>query len=135
MCRLLFNVRTASVRGKNMNLTKTIVAGLLMTVAGAASACEVPKLIMIPKKEEAVGKEESLRAAFLQYRQGMETYTQCVQAELMAAGGDKAAASLKSAAVLRNNAAVAEVQAMDKLFNDNVGGLPISPGPSPTPRK
>jgi hypothetical protein len=114
-----------------MNVTKTIVAGLLVTVAGAASACEVPKLVLIPAKESAVGKEEGLRTAFMQYRQGMEAYTQCVLAELTAAGGDKAPASVKAASVLRNNAAVAEVQAMDKLFNDNVGSLPASPGPSP----
>ena len=116
-----------------MNVTKTIVAGLLVTVAGAAGACEIPKLVVIPTKENAVGKEEGLRAAFMQYRQGMEAYTQCVQAELSAAGGDKAPAAFKSASVLRNNAAVAEVQAMDKLFNDNVGAIPASPGPSPGP--
>ncbi len=116
-----------------MNLTKSIVAGLLVTVAGAAGACEVPKLLVIPKKEEAVGKEEGLRAAFMQYRQGMEGYTQCIQSELMAAGGDKAPAAVKAGLVLRNNTAVAEVQAMDKLFNENVGALPGSPGPSPTP--
>jgi len=116
-----------------MNVTKTIVAGLLVTVAGAAGACEMPKLVLIPTKENAVGKEESLRTAFMQYRQGMEAYTQCVQAELTAAGGAKAPAAVKSASVLRNNAAVAEVQAMDKLFNDNVGSVPASPGPSPQP--
>ncbi|MEO8465922.1 MAG: hypothetical protein ABI640_11325 [Gammaproteobacteria bacterium] len=120
-------------------MTKTLVAGLLVAVAGAAGACEIPKLPLIPAKENNVGKEDGLRAAFMQYRQGMEAYTQCVQGELNVAGGDKAAPSIKSAAVLRNNAAVAEVQAMDKLFKDNVGALPISAGPSPgappAPRK
>lgn len=116
-----------------MNVTKTIVAGLLVTVAGAAGACDVPKLMVIPKKEEAVGKEEGLRAAYMQYRQGMEAYTQCIQAELTAAGGDKAPTAVKAGLVLRNNTAVAEVQAMDKLFNESVGGAPISPGPSPQP--
>ena len=136
MCRLSDNVRTAPVRGKKMNVTKTIVAGLLATVAGAAGACELPKLAVIPTKENAVGKEEGLRTAFMQYRQGMEAYTQCVLDELTAAGGDKAPASIKAASVLRNNAAVAEVQAMDKLFNENVGALPASPGPpQPAPKK
>jgi hypothetical protein len=114
-------------------MTRTIVAGLLVTVAGAAGACEMPKLVLIPAKENAAGKEESLRTAFTQYRQGMEAYTQCVQAELTAAGGDKAPASLKTALIARNNAAVAEVQAVDKIFNMNVGAAPISPGPSPLP--
>jgi hypothetical protein len=118
-----------------MNVTKTIVAGLLVTVAGAAGACEIPKLVVIPAKENTVGKEEGLRTAFIQYRQGMEAYTQCVQAELTAAGGDKAPAPIKAGLVLRNNAAVAEVKAMDTLFNTNVGALPASPGPSPTPSK
>jgi hypothetical protein len=122
-----------------MNVTKTIVAGLLVTVAGAAGACEVPKLMVIPTKENAVGKEEGLRTAFMQYRQSMEAYTQCIQAELTAAGGDKAPAPIKAGLVLRNNTAVAEVQAMDKLFNENVGALPGAPAaPSqtgPSPRK
>ncbi len=117
-----------------MNVTKTIIAGLLVTVAGAAGACEVPKLMVIPKKEEAVGKEDSLRAAFMSYRQSMEGYAQCITAELAAAGGDKAPAPIKAGLVLRNNTAIAEVQAMDKLFNENVGKLPVSPGPSPTPQ-
>ena len=117
-----------------MRVNKIILAGLLATVAGAAGACEVPKLMVIPAKEAAAGKEEGLRTAFMQYRQGMEAYTQCVQAELTAAGGDKAPASLKIALVQRNNAAVAEVKAMDTLFNQNVGALPISAGPSPAPK-
>jgi hypothetical protein len=112
-----------------MNMTKTLIAGLIVAVAGAAGACEVPKLPVIPAKGDNAGKEDALRATFMQYRQGMEAYTQCVQTELTVAGGDKAAASIKSAAVLRNNAAVAEVQAMDKLFNDNVGALPGAPAP------
>jgi hypothetical protein len=116
-----------------MNTTKTIVTGVLLTVAGAAGACDMPKLVVIPAKEEAVGKQESLRTAFMQYRQGMEAYTQCVQAELAAAGGDKAPTVVKAALVQRNNAAVAEVQAIDKLFNENVGAAPISAGPSPQP--
>ena len=116
-----------------MQSTKAIVAVLLVTVAGAAGACEMPKLLPIPAKEAAVGKEEGLRTAFTQYRQGMEAYTLCVQAELTAAGGDKAPGIVKAALVQRNNAAVAEVQAMDKLFNENVASAPVSPGPSPQP--
>jgi len=106
-----------------MNATKTIVAGLLVTVAGAAGACEMPKLVLIPAKENAVGKEEGLRAAFQQYRQGMEAYTSCVQAELTAAGGDKAPTLLKTVLVARNNAAVGEAEAVKKLFDANLGGL------------
>ncbi|HVY65667.1 MAG TPA: hypothetical protein VHH11_12670 [Gammaproteobacteria bacterium] len=114
-----------------MQMTKTLIAGLLLSVAGAAGACELPKLVVIPPKEDVVGKEEGIRQAFMQYRQGMETYTACVQSELTAAGGDKAPAAIKAALVQRNNVAVAEVQAVDKLFNTNVGSAPVSPGPSP----
>jgi len=119
--------------GGNMKSNKIIVAALLATVAGAAGACEVPKLVAIPAKENVAGKEEGLRAAYTQYRQGMEAYTQCVQAELTAAGGDKAPAPLKTALVARNNNAVAEVKAMDKLFNENVGAAPVSAGPPQGP--
>ena len=112
---------------------RIMVTGLLAAIAGAAGACEVPKLAVIPAKEAAVGKEEGLRAAYMQYRQGMEAYTLCVQAELTAAGGDKAPATLKTALVARNNNAVAEVKAMDKLFNENVGAAPVSTGPPQGP--
>jgi hypothetical protein len=116
-----------------MRLTHTILAGLLVTIAGAANACNLPPLVVIPPKENNVGKEEGLRDAYIKYREAMQAYTQCVQADLAAAGGDSAPVIIKAALVQRNNAAVAEVTAMDKLFADNVGPIGSAVGPSPTP--
>jgi hypothetical protein len=114
-----------------MRLTHALLAGLLVTVAGSAAACELPALVVIPPKENNVGKEESLKAAYLRYREAMQAFTQCVQADLTAAGGDAAAVVVKAALVQRNNAAVAEVAAMDKLFAANVGPIGDSAGPTP----
>jgi hypothetical protein len=114
-----------------MRLTHTVLAGLLVTIAGTAAACELPPLVVIPPKENNVGKEESLRDAYLKYRDAMQAYTACVQTELTAAGGDAAPVIIKAALVQRNNAAVAEVTAMDKLFADNVGPIGSAPGPTP----
>jgi hypothetical protein len=50
----------------------------------------------------------------------MRAYTACVQAALTAAGGDSAQPIVKSVLVARNNAAVAEVQAVVKIFQANV---------------
>jgi hypothetical protein len=114
-----------------MRLTHTLLVGLLVTVAGAAGACEVPTLVPIPPKENNVGKEQQLRDAYLKYREAMQAYTQCVQAELAAAGGDSAPTLVKAALVQRNNQAVAEVTAMDKLFAENVGPIGAAAGPTP----
>ncbi len=76
-------------------------------------------------------RKSTCGARTCKYREGMQAFTQCVQAELAAAGGDKAPVVVKAALVQRNNQAVAEVAAMDKLFADNVGPIGASPGPTP----
>jgi len=53
----------------------------------------------------------------------MKDFTDCVQAELKAAGGDSAPKLTKQVLIARNNAAVAEADAVKKLFESNVGGL------------
>jgi hypothetical protein len=116
-----------------MRLTHTLLVGLLVAAAGTATACEVPMLVPIPPKENNAGKEQNLRDAYLKYREGMQAYTRCVQAELTAAGGDAAPTVIKAALVQRNNQAVAEVTAMDKLFTENVGPIGAAAGPSPEP--
>ena len=53
----------------------------------------------------------------------MKAYTDCVQAELKAAGGNAAPKLMKTVLIARNNAAVSEADAVKKLFETNVGGL------------
>ena len=61
--------------------TRLIVAGLLVSAAGAASACELPKLVVIPPKEEVVGKQEAVRQEYNTYGMAMQAYLACVKAE------------------------------------------------------
>jgi hypothetical protein len=119
-----------------MRFATIISSGLLTGVAGNALACDLPKLAVIPAKEEVAGKEAEIRAAANAYFTGMQAYAACVQAELTAAGGESAPPLIKRVLVSRNNTAVAEAEFMMKLFTDNVGpadplALPAAP---PAPR-
>ena len=113
-----------------MPIRKAVCAVLLCHVAGVGLACEIPPLVVIPSKEDVVGKEEAIRAETATYFAAMQVYTQCVQAELATAGGDAAPAITKAVLIQRNNLAVAEAEAVLKIFTANVGGL-AQTGPTP----
>ena len=100
-----------------------ICSGVLAGIAGSAMACDLPKLIVIPAKNQMAGKEAEVRTAAGAYFAAMQAYTACVQAELAGAGGDAAPDVVKKVLVARNNAAVAEAEFMMKLFTDNVGPI------------
>ena len=104
-----------------MRITTIICGGILTGIAGSAMACDLPKLAVIPPKDQVAGKEAEIRAAASAYFTGMQAYTACIQAELAGAGGESAPALVKARARARNNAAVAEAEFMMKLFTDNVG--------------
>ena len=104
-----------------MRWTTIITSGLLTGMAGTAVACDLPKLAVIPPKDQVAGKEMEIRAAANAYFTAMQAYTACVQGELTAAGGDGAPDLIKRVLVSRNNTAVAEAEFMMKLFTDNVG--------------
>jgi hypothetical protein len=110
-----------------MRVTTIIGGGLLAAIAGSAMACDLPKLAVIPPKDEVAGKEAEIRAAANTYFTAMQAYTACVQAELESAGGDAAPPLVKRVLVARNNSAVAEAEFMMKLFTDNVGGAEPAP--------
>src|SRR5688572_12487400 len=83
--------RAALFRGTyTMRFTTIICAGILAGIAGSALACELPKIPIIPPKDEVAGKEAALRTAAAAYFTAMQAYTACVQAELVGAGGDAA---------------------------------------------
>ena len=107
----------------------TIVCGVMLTgIAGSAMACDLPKLAIIPPKDQIAGKEAEVRTAAAAYFTAMQAYTACIQAELAGAGGDSAPELIRKVLVARNNAAVAEAEFMMKLYTDNVGpveGQPI----------
>src|SRR5688572_30140985 len=106
-----------------MRITTLIAGGILTGIAGNALACDLPKLVVIPPKDQVAGKETEIRAAASAYFTAMQAYTACLQAELAGAGGDSASAVVKKVLVARNNAAVAEAEFMMKLFTDNVGAV------------
>jgi hypothetical protein len=114
-----------------MRLTTILCTGILSSVAGVSLACDLPKLVAIPPKDQIAGKEAEVRVAATQYFQAMSAYTECVKVELTTAGGDSAPDVLKRVLVSRNNTAVAEAEFMMKLFTDNVGPLapagPVAP--------
>ena len=112
-----------------MHIGKLVCVGILSGLAGSALACDLPKLAVIPPKDQVAGKEAEIRAAANAYFTGMQAYTACVQAELAAAGGDSAPDVVKRVLVARNNTAVAEAEFMMKLFTENVGSA--APGAAP----
>jgi hypothetical protein len=114
-----------------MQFIKAIAPVLLMAVAGATGACEIPKLVVIPAKEEAVLKQEAIRLEYNAYGVAMQAYLTCVKAEYDAAGGDKAPELVKSASSLRMKQGTDELNSVKKLYDTNVGTVTVSPGPSP----
>ena len=117
-----------------MRLTTIISGGLMTGIAGSALACELPKLAVIPPKDEVAGKEVEIRAAANAYFTAMQVYTACVQSELTAAGGESAPDVVKRVLISRNNTAVAEAQFMMKLFTENVGAAdPAAAAPAAPP--
>jgi len=99
--------------------TTALLAGGLSFALPCAAGCELPPLAAVP----AVTTEEAAleaRTAIETYYAAMVKYAECVRGELVAAGGDAAPASLKDVLVPRHNYAVAEVQAVLELFEQNV---------------
>jgi hypothetical protein len=106
----------------DMRFSTIIGVALFSAAASTAYACDLPKLVAIPPKDQVAGKEAAIRAAASTYFMQMQAYTACVQAELQAAGGDAAPDFVKRVLVSRNNTAVAEAEFMMKLLTENVGG-------------
>lgn len=104
-----------------MRITAIVAGAILTGVTGSALACELPKLVAIPAKDQIAGKEAEVRTAAAAYFNGMQAYTTCLQAELESAGGDSAPLLVRQVLVARNNAAVAEAQFVMKQFTDTVG--------------
>jgi hypothetical protein len=99
-------------------------------------ACELPKLPVIPAADQIGDQAPAVSAATSAYFEGMRAYADCIEAELAAAGGDAAPASVKAALVARSRAAVAEAQAIQKLFQERIGaGQTATPGSEEALRK
>ena len=104
----------------------------------AAAGCENPPLVLIPaaetlsKKEQERKKEQEKAAEAMQkYSNAMQAYVACIQEELKAAGGDNAPELTKKVLVARNNAAVAEFEAVDKWYKASAGAGQVGPPAGP----
>lgn len=106
-----------------MKISAIVCGGILSGIAGSALACDLPKLVVIPPKEQVAGKEAEIRTAANTYFTAMQAYAACIQAELSGAGGEAAPKVVRDVLVRRNNDAVAEAEFVMKLFTENVGPL------------
>ena len=114
-----------------------VVGGLLLAaVALPAVACDLPKLPVIPPRDQIGDQAPAVTAATSAYFEGMRAYAECIQSAIAAAGGGAAPASFRNAMIDRNNAAVAEAQAVDKLYREALGaGQTATQGTEPALRK
>ena len=104
-----------------MKAVYAVAAILLCAISSTGFACTMPPLVAIPAKDKVGDQGPALKDATSAYFDAMKAYTSCVQAALAAAGGDAAPSLMKSLLVARNNAAVAEAEAVKKLFEASVG--------------
>ena len=103
-----------------MKVSVILVAGLLTGASATALACDLPALVDIP--QDTKSHEQEVRTSVQAYFDQMKVYTACVQQQLTDAGGDGAPQLTKSVLVARNNAAVAEVEAVMKIFKAALAG-------------
>src|SRR5262245_28650563 len=109
--------------------TNVVGALLLGAVALPALACELPKIPVIPVRDQLGDQGPAVTAATSAYFEGMRAYADCIEAALAAGGGDAAPASFKDAMIERNHAAVLEAQEIQKLYQERVAvGQTATPG-------
>jgi hypothetical protein len=120
-----------------MEYRACFVGGLLAgAIAVPALACDLPKLPVIPAKDQIGDQAPVVSTATGAYFEAIRAYADCIQAELAAAGGDAAPASVKNVLITRNNAAVAEATTIQKLFQERVAaGQTATPGSEAALRK
>ena len=104
-----------------------LLAGCILLGMRPAWACDLPPLAAVPDAKAVAGKQPEITAEVERYYKAMTAYADCVREEIKAAGGDAAPPVTKALFINRYNYAVAEVQAVLKLFDKNVGRPPTPP--------
>src|SRR5690606_37422389 len=84
---------------KPMSVTKFVCAGLLSSFGSVALACDLPPLVAVPAKGDAGADTAQLQTDVAAYVEAMRAFTACVQAELVAVGGDSAPTVVKAVLV------------------------------------
>jgi hypothetical protein len=106
-----------------MNVLKPCLAILASGLASASFACDYPALVAVPEGAKVtIDEMVAAQASVKTYMQNMDTYLNCVNQELEAAGDD-APDEFKSIMVSRHNAAVAEMEAIAASFNDEIAAF------------
>ena len=99
-----------------------LVCGVWLIACSPAFACENPTLPTIPDDEKLGNRaERAVKADVLRYITEMGAYVACIEAAHRAAVRDNAPAADVEQLVLRNNAAVAEIEAVKDLYVAKVG--------------
>lgn len=100
---------------------RALCCGAVLSLAGSyAVACEHPPLAKVPTVEEVdnLGQEiPRIQSSVQEYHAAMQEYTQCLQSEVDEAESNGAPELAQNLLVQRNNAAVAEVEAVLAQFN------------------
>jgi hypothetical protein len=107
-----------------------LVGGLVLgAIAAPAFACNLPTLPVIPDKDQLGDRAASVSAATSAYFEGIRAYAACIEGDLAAAGGGAAPASVKRTLLARGTAAVAEAEAIQKLYQARIAvGQTATPG-------
>ena len=100
---------------------RVLPAALLCCMGWSALACDNPSLVQIPATEDVAGREADVQQDVAEYVAAMQVYTDCIKAELAAAGGETAPDLQRAMLVRRNNLAVAEVEAVLKWLTAATG--------------
>jgi len=117
-------------------VTRVIGGILLGAFALPVLACELPALPIIPAADQLGDRAPAVNAATSAYFDGIKTYAGCIEGTLTTAGGESAAASVKSVLLARSQAAVAEAAAIQELYQERVAaGTTASPGTEAALRK
>lgn len=107
-----------------MTKASTLVLVLLLGAPAAGIACNHPALPFIPENERIRGRvERAVKEDMIRYITEMSVYVACVGAEHSAAVARGAAHLPVSLLAARNNAAVAELEAVRDVYVDKVGPL------------
>jgi len=106
-----------------MTLFRSCLALLAVGFAGVSLACDYPPLVAVPDGasatiDEMVAAQQTVRS----YMDAMDTYLNCVNDELQAAGDD-APEEFKAIMVGRHNAAVEEMEMVAASFNDEIAAF------------
>ncbi len=116
-----------------MNFIRFLVVLVAFGVATTSLACDYPALITIPDGQTSTMAEMvSAQSAVTEYLAAMDGYIDCVSDEIVATGDD-APAEYKSIMYSRHNTAVAEMEAVATMFNEQIAAFYDANPPGPRP--